>query len=145
VIIGEDPEVKCVMSVEVLRSRGDQKVLGCLVCAYTMNIELCGSWIYYECYCISFARTLWVLNYLVHAYSLIIGFSGLYICYEYCIIGIMHRLRMLYSRSLQRSSLRLKSAATLRSIAECAIPDVAKGCVTFFTVKQFRPCGLLDP
>ena len=41
-IIGEDPEVKCGMSVKVLR-RGDQKVLGCLVHAYTVNIELCGS------------------------------------------------------------------------------------------------------
>jgi hypothetical protein len=38
-----------------------------------------------------------------------------------------------------------KSAGTLHIITECAIPGVAKGLVTFFTVKQFRPCGLLDP
>jgi len=42
VIIGEDSEVKCGMSVKVLRRR-DQKVLGCLVCAHTVNIELHGS------------------------------------------------------------------------------------------------------
>ena len=42
-VTGEDPENKCGMSLKVLRRRGDQKVLGCLVCAYTVNIELCGS------------------------------------------------------------------------------------------------------
>ena len=42
-IIVEDPEVKCGMSVKVLRRRGDEKVSGCLVHAYTVNIELCDS------------------------------------------------------------------------------------------------------
>lgn len=42
-------------------------------------------------------------------------------------------------------SLRLKSAGTLHNITECAVPDFVKGHVTFFTVKQFRPYGLLDP
>lgn len=94
--------------VKVSRRR-DQKVLGCLVHAYTVNIELCGSWIYYFCYCISFmctrwmldylvrafVRTLWILDCLVRAYALIIGFSALNICSEYSFIWFIHILWVL--------------------------------------------------
>lgn len=114
--------------------------------AYTMNIRLSGSCICFGYWIFWLVHMLWIfIYYLVRAYTVNFRLFVSCICYEYWIIWIMHRLWILYLRSLQRSCLRLKSAGGLHSIVECAIPDVAKGCVTFFTVKQFRPCGLLDP
>jgi hypothetical protein len=132
------------MSVKVLRRRGDQKVLGYLVHAYTVNIEywimwfmnilwtflylfrtltmnirFSGSCICFDYWIFWFLHVLWIFVYLVHAYTVNFRLFVSCICYEYWIIWIMHRLWILYSRSLQQSRLRLWSDGTLHSIAEC--------------------------
>ena len=42
-------------------------------------------------------------------------------------------------------SLRVKLTGTLHSVAECALPDIAKGHVTFFTVSSLGSVDCFDP
>lgn len=121
------------------------RLSGSCIRAFTVNIRLSGSCICFDYWIFCLEHMLWRFVYLGHAYSVNFRLFGSCICYEYWVIWIMHRLWMLYSRSLQRSRLRVKSTGTLHNVTECALPDVAKGHVTFFTVSSLGSVDSFDP